>query len=181
VSPLLKYALDAAVQWHMGQARKYPGVTVPYASHVAGVALLLAKHGFDDEVCAAGALHDVIEDCGVTRDTLAERFGARVATLVAQVSEDDKSLPWEERKARYLEHFGAKPWEAQAISVADKTDNLWSIVVCSQHFGDPWAMFKRGKEQQLPRFQALLDAAKTRGPHPLIAELEQALAAAAIV
>jgi len=181
VSPLLKYALDSAVQWHLGQSRKYPGVTVPYASHVAGVALLLAKHGFDDEVCAAGALHDVLEDCGVTEEALVERFGPRVATLVQQVSEQDKSLSWEERKTHYLERFVDKPWEAQAISVADKTDNLWSIVVCSQRFGDPWAMFKRGKDQQLPRFQALLVAARARGPHPLITELEQALTAASVV
>ena len=54
-------------------------------------------------------------------------------------------------------------------------------MVCSQRFGDPWAMFKRGKDQQLPRFQALLIAARARGPHPLIIELEQALAAASVV
>jgi hypothetical protein len=29
-------------------------------------------------------------------------------------SEQDKTLPWEERKAHYLAHFVEKRWEAQA-------------------------------------------------------------------
>jgi len=87
MTPLLKRALDQAAVWHQGQKRKYPGVDVPYMSHLAGVALLLAKHGFDDEVVAAGALHDAIEDAGVTAEEIATLFNARVADLVVRVSE----------------------------------------------------------------------------------------------
>src|SRR5690242_11521209 len=96
--PLLKSAFDWAAVWHKDQHRKYPGVLVPYMSHVAGVAAILSRHGFDEPVVAAGALHDVMEDCGVGHDELAHRFGAVVADLVRHVSEQDKSLPWEERK-----------------------------------------------------------------------------------
>jgi (p)ppGpp synthase/HD superfamily hydrolase len=79
---LLKRALDQAAVWHSGQLRKYPSVSVPYVSHVAGVVAILARHGFDAEVQAAGALHDVLEDCGVTPEQLSEMFGPRVCELV---------------------------------------------------------------------------------------------------
>jgi (p)ppGpp synthase/HD superfamily hydrolase len=168
MSLLLKSALDWAAVWHRAQRRKYPGAEVPYVSHLMGVAILLARHGFDDEVVAAGALHDAMEDCGVQREELAERFGARIAELVVHVSEEDKTLPWEERKRRYLERFPDKPWEAQAITLADKIDNLQSILVCKKHHGDPWPMFKRGRKEQLTRFDALLQAARALPAHPLV-------------
>jgi (p)ppGpp synthase/HD superfamily hydrolase len=172
---IIKRALDWAAYWHRDQKRKYPNASVPYASHVAGVAVILSRHGFPEDVVAAGALHDVMEDCGVTYDELARRFGDRVAELVRQVSEEDKSLPWEQRKAAYVEHFGHKPWEAQAISLADKIDNFQSIMVCAHDWGDPWAMFKRGKQAQIERFDAILAKARTLAPHPLIDEYARTL------
>ncbi len=172
---LLKRALDHAAVWHRDQRRKYPRADVPYVSHLAGVAVILARHGFDDEVIAAGALHDAIEDAGVTRAQIADLFGERVADLVVHVTETDKTLSWEDRKRLYLEHFPKKPWEAQAITLADKIDNFESIVVCSRHHGDPWALFKRGRDAQLARFDALLAMTRALPPHPLIAEFERAL------
>lgn len=172
---LVKLALDWAAVWHKDQKRKYPNAEVPYMSHVAGVAAILSRHGFAEEVVAAGALHDVLEDCGVSYDELAARFGRVVADLVRHVSEEDKSLSWEERKKRYVEHFAREPWEAQAITLADKIDNFQSIVVCARLFGDPWAMFKRGKDAQIERFRALHDAAKRLRPHPLVDEYAHAL------
>ena len=60
-TPLLKLAFDWAAVWHVDQQRKYPGVNVPYMSHIAGVAAILSRHGFAEPVVAAGALHDVLE------------------------------------------------------------------------------------------------------------------------
>jgi (p)ppGpp synthase/HD superfamily hydrolase len=181
---LLKRALDYAAVWHRDQRRKYPDDPaksppggVPYVAHVAGVALVLARHGFDDEVVAAGALHDVMEDCGVTKETLEALFGARVAELVRHASEEDKTLSWEERKRAYVEHFGTKPWDAQAITLADKIDNFWSIVRCAKDFGDPWPMFKRGREAQLARFDAIAQKARALPPHALIEDYLAALEA----
>jgi len=174
--PLLKSAFDWAAVWHKNQYRKYPVVLVPYMSHVAGVAAILSRHGFDEEVVAAGALHDVMEDCGVTHADLVARFGARVADLVRHVSEQDKALSWEDRKRLYLEHFSEKPWEAQAITLADKIDNLESIVVCAVSHGDPWKMFKRGRDVQISRFEELAERASRLPAHPLVAEYERALA-----
>ena len=179
--PLLKLAFDWAAVWHAGQTRKYPNAVVPYMSHVAGVAAILSRHGFAPEVVAAGALHDVLEDCGVGYDDLGSKFGVVVADLVRHVSEEDKSLSWEERKKRYVEHFEHEPWEAQAITLADKIDNFQSIVVCARTFGDPWPMFKRGKEAQVERFRALHEAAQRLSPHPLIDEYAGALSEVELV
>jgi len=182
---LLKSALDWAAVLHKDQVRKYPErpdrPPVPYMSHIAGVALLLAREGFDDEVVAAGALHDVVEDCGVSAAEIAARYGERVAKLVTLVSEEDRSLPWEDRKAAYLAKFAHEPWEAQAITLADKTDNLRSIVVCARDYGDPWAMLKRGKAAQIERFDALLGMARALAPHPLVDHYARALDAARAV
>jgi len=167
---LLKSALDWAAVWHADQLRKYPNARVPYMSHVAGVAAILSRHGFAEDVVAAGALHDVMEDCGVTYEELSAKFGARIADLVRHVSEQDKSLPWEERKRRYLEHFVHKPWEAQAITLADKIDNLQSIIVCARTWGDPWSMFKRGRDAQLERFHALRERAEALPKHAIVDE-----------
>ncbi len=175
--PLLKSAFDWAAVWHKNQYRKYPVALVPYVSHVAGVAAILSRHGFAEEVVAAGALHDVIEDCGVAHADLVKKFGERVADLVRDVSEQDKSLSWEDRKRLYLEHFSNKSWEAQAITLADKIDNLESIVVCARSFGDPWKMFKRGRDVQIARFEELAARASRLPAHPLIDEYGQALAA----
>ena len=175
MTPLLKSALDHAAVWHRDQKRKYPSVDVPYVSHIAGVVSVLARHGFDDEVLAAGALHDVVEDCGVSHAEVARLFGARVADLVSAVSEEDKSLPWEDRKTRYLECFERSPWEAQAIAIADKFDNFTSIVVCARDHGDPWSMLKRGKDVQMQRFEAFARVVASLPPHPLCTELEESL------
>jgi (p)ppGpp synthase/HD superfamily hydrolase len=180
MTPLLKHALDQAAVWHRAQKRKYPASDVPYISHIAGVVAVLARHGFDDEVLAAGALHDVVEDCGVTYEELTRVFGERVATLVDAVSEQDKSLPWEERKTLYLARFAGSPPDAQAIAVADKIDNFVSIVVCAAHHGDPWSMLKRGKDAQMQRFEAFARAVEAlppgRLPPLLRLELTDALA-----
>jgi (p)ppGpp synthase/HD superfamily hydrolase len=176
---LVKRALDRAAVWHKDQKRKYPGFEVPYVSHPAGVAILLARHGFDDEVVAAGALHDVMEDCGVAHPELAQLFGGRVADLVRAVSEADKSLTWEERKRRYVEHFAEEAWDAQAISIADKIDNFESIRVSAAEYGAEatWCMFKRGRDAQLERFDAMAKIIARLPPHPLLRAYEESLEA----
>jgi hypothetical protein len=94
---------------------------------------------------------------------------------VNAVSEEDKSLPWEARKARYLECFERSPWHAQAIAIADKIDNFSSIVVCARDHGDPWSMLKRGKAAQMLRFEAFARVVAALPPHPLCTELEDSL------
>jgi (p)ppGpp synthase/HD superfamily hydrolase len=129
VNPLVGVAraLDFAARKHAGQRRK--GLQAePYVNHLAEVALLLAEasRGTDPELVMAGLLHDTVED---TRTTLAEieaAFGAEVASLVAEVT-DDTTLPREERRRRQVESAPTKSVRARMIKLADKTANLHSI------------------------------------------------------
>src|SRR6187200_3702750 len=90
---LVSEAADLAARRHNGMARKGRG-NEPYVNHLAEVANLLAlvTDGADAELVAAGWLHDTIEDTETTREELAEEFGARVADIVVEVT-DDMSLP----------------------------------------------------------------------------------------
>jgi hypothetical protein len=58
-----------------------------FVLHPLEVASLLNGRRFDDEVIAAGALHDVVEKTDASLEDVAERFGPRVASIVAAVSE----------------------------------------------------------------------------------------------
>ena len=58
----------------------------PYIIHPVEVANILADLEMDAPSIAAGFLHDVIEDCRVTREELVERFGEEIAMLVDGVT-----------------------------------------------------------------------------------------------
>ena len=71
-----------AEEKHRGQTRKVSGK--PYISHPHNVCKLLSQVTKDEEILAAGLLHDVIEDCDVTVEEIEYKFGTRVATLVLE-------------------------------------------------------------------------------------------------
>jgi len=80
---LLEKAYAFAKEKHSGQMRLSGE---PYIEHPIAVAGILAELGMDDVSIAAGLLHDVQEDCGVTFEEMNERFGADVAQLVEGVT-----------------------------------------------------------------------------------------------
>ena len=80
---LVEDAFAFASQCHDGQERMSG---VPYIEHPIQTALELAELRLDADSLAAGLLHDVIEDCGVTVEQLTERFGPEVAKLVDGVT-----------------------------------------------------------------------------------------------
>jgi len=82
----------------------------------------------------AALLHDTIEDVGVTREKLTECFGAEVADLVAEVT-DNKSLPKEERKRLQTENSPKNSVGAPAIQLADNISNLRGILNDHQWVG----------------------------------------------
>jgi (p)ppGpp synthase/HD superfamily hydrolase len=116
-----------AAQAHAGQTRK--GGNAPYVNHLAEVAAFVAEatEGRDADLVAAAWLHDVVEDCGIARDDLACRFGAEVADLVLEVT-DDMSLPKEKRRQRQVETVAAKSERARLLKLADKVSNVTAIV-----------------------------------------------------
>ena len=80
---LVAAAFDFAWQQHQGQQR---ASGEPYISHPLAVAHLLRDIGVGPSVIAAGFLHDVVEDCGVTSADVEARFGGEVRALVNGVT-----------------------------------------------------------------------------------------------
>jgi (p)ppGpp synthase/HD superfamily hydrolase len=85
-----------------------------------------ATNGEDIDLVVAAVLHDTVEDTETTFGELQEKFGERVAQLVAEVT-DDKSLAVPERKRLQIEHAAHASLGAQTIKLADKTSNLRAL------------------------------------------------------
>jgi (p)ppGpp synthase/HD superfamily hydrolase len=121
---LIARAQAFATQAHAGQARKDAART-PYITHPAEVAARVAALGGSPAAQAAAWLHDTIEDCGVTAETLAAGFGDRVAAIVAELT--DTPAPRLHRKRRQVDTAMAKSPEAALVKLADKTANVVSV------------------------------------------------------
>ena len=85
-----------------------------------------ATDGNDPELVIAALLHDAVEDQGISRETIAQEFGARVAGIVAEVT-DDKNLPKAERKRKQVEAASRKSTAAKTLKLADKLSNVRSL------------------------------------------------------
>jgi (p)ppGpp synthase/HD superfamily hydrolase len=68
----------------------------------------------------------MIEDQGVTAETIANEFSKQVADIVLEVT-DDKSLPKAERKRKQVESSSKKNREAKLIKLTDKTSNVRAV------------------------------------------------------
>lgn len=122
---MINKAIQFAAKAHEGQYRK--GTTRPYIVHPIEVGDIVASMTMDEEVISAAYLHDTIEDCpGVTEELLAEMFSPRVASMVAQESED-KSKTWIERKNHTVCHIKEANPDVQKIALADKLSNMRDI------------------------------------------------------
>jgi len=118
-----KFATDA----HQGQL--VPGSDRPYLCHIGNVVIeLLAAHAaspIEDVnlavVCAA--LHDCVEDQGVSIDTLREKFGATVAAGVAALSKD-ASLEKRHAMADSLARIRQQSHAIWCVKMADRIANL---------------------------------------------------------
>lgn len=126
-SPAVHHAMEFAAMKHEGQWRKHPHLNIPFISHPASVGLMLARAGYEDDVVVAGILHDVVEDCKVTPEQLADQFGEKVAQLVVQVSQP-QDMSWMEKKEHYRKTLEIAQLEALAIAAADHTYNIHSLV-----------------------------------------------------
>lgn len=127
-----------AMKQHAGARRRWTGE--PYISHPARVVGLLEAFGINNpDIIAAAWLHDVVEDCGVTVDTIAKRFGVVTALLVEELTKP-------------CEPFTAA---AQTIKVADIADNCRNIGIVAppaKALDYLWV-----KEQQLARMTKAQD------------------------
>jgi len=122
-------AVEFATIRHAGQLRqRAKGIApLPYIVHPVGVARLVADHtDVDDDVLIAAVLHDVVEDTDTTVEEVERAFGARVAGLVAELT-DPPGLKGAAKNASQLARIHAMSHYARIIKLADKTYNVRDI------------------------------------------------------
>lgn len=136
---LLDRAIIFAVKAHSGVERR--GKDFPYIVHPLEAVAIASTLTSDQEVLAAAALHDVVEDTPVQASDLEREFGARVASLVVMES-DDLSKSWKERKQAAMDRIAAEPRDAQIVALADKLSNMRAIARDYAVQGDAlWNLF----------------------------------------
>lgn len=120
-------AVEFASRKHSKQRRKDADAS-PYINHPIALASVLAvEAGVTDlTTLQAAILHDTIEDTKTTYDELVGRFGAALADVVMEVT-DDKSLKKDERKQLQISHAPMKSPQAAMVKIADKICNLRDI------------------------------------------------------
>ena len=101
----------------------------PYITHPIAVTGICANWKLDAPALAAALLHDAMEDCGITKQDLSERFGDTVAELVDGLTKLDK-LHFNTREESQAESFRkmllamAKDVRVILIKLADRTHNM---------------------------------------------------------
>lgn len=122
----VRQAYRLADEAHLGQLRKNGD---PYITHPIAVAAQCAEWKLDAQALMAALMHDVIEDCGVTKPELVERFGSPVAELVDGLTKLEK-LEFDTREQNQAESFRkmllamAKDVRVILIKLADRTHNM---------------------------------------------------------
>jgi myo-inositol-1(or 4)-monophosphatase len=142
---LLDRAIVFAVHAHAGTERRGKGF--PYIVHPMEAVAIVATMTADQELLAAAALHDTVEDTDVTVEELRAQFGDRIATLVAHesdempagVSEEDS---WHARKQAAIDRLAAAPRDAKMVALGDKLSNMRAIARDYAQKGDElWNLF----------------------------------------
>ena len=142
---LLDRAIIFAVRAHAGTERRGKGF--PYIVHPMESMEIVSTITSDQELLAAAALHDVIEDTSVTREELQQAFGERIARLVvaesdtleAGVSEEDS---WHDRKRAAIERLARASRDTKIVALGDKLSNMRAIARDYAVQGDDlWQIF----------------------------------------
>jgi myo-inositol-1(or 4)-monophosphatase len=127
---LLDRAIIFAVRAHAGTERRGKGF--PYIVHPMEAVEIVATMTSDQELLAAAALHDTVEDTDVTVEDIRREFGDRIADLVASesdtfqegVSEEDS---WHSRKRAAIERLAKASHDAKIVALGDKLSNMRAI------------------------------------------------------
>jgi GTP pyrophosphokinase len=125
----VRQAYRFADEAHLGQLRNNGE---PYITHPIAVAAQCAEWKLDAQALMAALLHDALEDCGVTKVELIERFGAPVAELVDGLTKLDK-LQFNTREEGQAESFRkmllamARDVRVILIKLADRSHNMRTL------------------------------------------------------
>lgn len=184
-SDRINHALAFAAKHHDRQVRK--GTRLPYLTHPANVAVILARYDQDESTIVAGILHDVVEDCvseNFTRDMLQQRiaakFGDDVLDAVLTVSkrkrdDDGVELSADEQREDYLARLSAADERARWVCAADKLHNANAILSDLRRTVDPgtvWGRFAAGREGTVRWYRDVHDRLRALGfQAPIVDEL----------
>lgn len=136
---ILDRAIRFAVTAHAGTERRGKGF--PYIVHPMEAVSIVATITSDQEMLAAAALHDVVEDTPITLDQIRTEFGDRVARLVHTES-DTPGGPWRQRKQGAIDRLAAAPRDAKIVAIGDKLSNMRAIARDYARQGDAlWDLF----------------------------------------
>ncbi|NBX62701.1 MAG: bifunctional (p)ppGpp synthetase/guanosine-3',5'-bis(diphosphate) 3'-pyrophosphohydrolase, partial [Betaproteobacteria bacterium] len=122
----VRRAYKFADEAHLGVTRRSGE---PYITHPIAVALQCTEWKLDSQALMAALLHDVMEDCGVTKTDLVEKFGPTVAELVDGLTKLDK-LSFDTQEEGQVESFRkmllamARDVRVILVKLADRTHNM---------------------------------------------------------
>ena len=127
---LLDRAIVFAVQAHAGTERRGKGF--PYIVHPMEAMEIVATMTPDQELLAAAALHDTVEDTDVTIEQIRAEFGDRVASLVEAESDEvvegvSEEESWHARKQAAIDRLARAPHDAKMVALGDKLSNMRAI------------------------------------------------------
>lgn len=128
---LVSEAIVFSTMAHDGMRRRKG--ELPYILHPMEVGAIVGTMTSNQEVIAAGLLHDVVEDAGISIEEIGEKFGARVMELVASETENKREeFPpedtWQIRKEESLEKLrDTNDIEILMLWIGDKLSNIRAI------------------------------------------------------
>ncbi len=122
----IRKAYRFADEAHLGQLR---GNGEPYITHPIAVAAQCAEWKLDAQAIMAALMHDAMEDCGISKPEIIEKFGAPVAELVDGLTKLEK-LEFTTREENQAESFRkmllamARDVRVILIKLADRSHNM---------------------------------------------------------
>ncbi|MGE0801903.1 MAG: bifunctional (p)ppGpp synthetase/guanosine-3',5'-bis(diphosphate) 3'-pyrophosphohydrolase [Lautropia sp.] len=131
----LREAYRLSDEAHLGQYRASGDA---YITHPIAVAQICAQWRLDADALMAALLHDVLEDTGVTKLELNERFGPTVAEMVDGLSKLDK-IEFGNREQAQAESFRkmllamARDVRVILVKLADRLHNMRTLDAVSRH------------------------------------------------
>lgn len=150
---LLDRAIIFAVNAHAGTERR--GKAFPYIVHPLEAVSIVSTITPDQELLAAAALHDVVEDTEITVEEIEKEFGPRIAALVQ--AESDIPGSWRDRKQAAIDRLAACSHDAKIVAMGDKLSNMRAIARDYATIGDElWKIFSvKDKESHAWHYRGL--------------------------
>ena len=143
---VLDRAIVFAVRAHAGTERRGKGF--PYIVHPMEAVAIVASMTPDQELLAAAALHDTVEDTDVTVEQIRAEFGDRIAALVATESDIvvqgvSAEESWHIRKQDTINRLANASHETKIVALGDKLSNMRAIARDYAMQGDAlWNLFR---------------------------------------